>query len=138
MNNSKPHIDLKIAGFSLVEMLVVLAIMSILFSMIMPAYKQQVAKVRISDAQSLLLQIQSQLERYRFDHHEYPKSLAQLRVYQQKEVESEGGYYKASLSEGAAACDYKTCYVLKAEPQNEQVTDSELELHSSGEKVGPW
>jgi len=135
---SKYRVDLKIVGFSLVELLVVLAITGILFSTIIPAYKHQVAKVRLSDGQSLLLKIQSQLERYRFDHHEYPKSLAQLRIYQKREVESEGGYYEVSLSEGTSDCDYKTCYVLKAESLNDQVTEVELELHSSGEKVGPW
>ena len=126
------------SGFSLIELLSVVAIMGILYAIIIPAYQQQIAKARRSDGQSLLFEIQTQIERYRFDFSVYPEALSQMTRYTDDQVESKGAYYSVSLEKGGGGCELASCYVLKAEPQNGQEHDGPLELHSNGERIGPW
>lgn len=52
------------AGFSLIELLVVLVILAVLVAQAMPAYQQQIIRTRRGEAQSALLKLMMQQERF--------------------------------------------------------------------------
>ncbi|MFT6903592.1 MAG: prepilin-type N-terminal cleavage/methylation domain-containing protein [Oleiphilaceae bacterium] len=126
----------KMKAFTLVELMFVLAIMSILISLAFPSYKFITQKNQRTEGQILLLDIQSQLERYYFHHQNYPDSLSKLRNYQLDEIDSEHLYYKVTL-EVEDACPSRFCYLLIAKHSSGQEKET-LSLYSSGEKQGPW
>jgi type IV pilus assembly protein PilE len=58
-------------GFTLVEMMIVLAIVSILAAMVYPSYARQVVKSRRIEAQLALVEAMQKQEQYRALHHTY-------------------------------------------------------------------
>jgi type IV pilus assembly protein PilE len=62
---------MKRAGFSLIELLVVLVIIGVLAAAAMPAYQQYVVRTRRSEAQSALFKLMMQQERFHSQHNRY-------------------------------------------------------------------
>ena len=62
---------MKRAGFSLLELLVALVIVAVLTAAALPAYHQQVIRTRRSEAQSALLKLMMQQERFHSQHNTY-------------------------------------------------------------------
>ena len=62
---------MKRCGFSLIELLVVLVIIGVLTASVMPAYQQHVVRTRRSEAQSTLLRLMMQQERFHSQHNRY-------------------------------------------------------------------
>jgi type IV pilus assembly protein PilE len=62
---------MKRAGFSLIELLVVLVIVAVLTAAALPAYQQHVIRTRRSEAQSALLKLMMQQERFHSQHNTY-------------------------------------------------------------------
>ena len=60
----KPFYTHTLRAFTLVELMFVLAILSILLSLAIPNYQSITQKAQRTEGQALLLDIQSQLERY--------------------------------------------------------------------------
>ena len=58
-------------GFSLIELLVVLAIIAILASISWPLYTEHLIKTRRAQAKVALMQLSSRLERYAMTYHSY-------------------------------------------------------------------
>lgn len=127
----------RVKGFTLLELLIVIAIFAILTSIALPAYDHHIRKAQRTEGQRLLMEIASQLERYYMAHHEYPTGLAGLRIYDANTVESENGYYSAKLASASQACPAEYCFELSAQHKS-QSTQEALTLHSSGERGGPW
>lgn len=64
----------KQAGFTLVEILIVIAILGILYSVALPAYTEQMQRSRRADSQQQLLQYSASLERIYSRNGGYPNS----------------------------------------------------------------
>lgn len=124
------------AGFTLIELMMVLAIISILMSVALPSYHVYTQKSQRTEGQVLLLEIQTYLERYYFNYQHYPENLSELRAYQVDEVKSENLYYQVTL-ETDQSCPPDTCYLLMAEHINGKESET-LSIASSGDKQGPW
>lgn len=62
---------MKRAGFSLVELVVVLAILMVLLAQAVPAYQQHVIRTRRQEAQSALLKLVMQQERFHTQNNTY-------------------------------------------------------------------
>lgn len=127
------------AGFTLIELMIVVAIVAIIAVIAIPSYQAHSMKARRTDGQSFLLNIQSRMERYIFDDEtgEYPTSLTQLGFGTDKEKSPEG-FYEVSIKAASSSCPITSCYVLEATALGPQVDDGNLELHSNGTKVGHW
>jgi type IV pilus assembly protein PilE len=63
-------------GFSLLELVVALAIVAILASLSLPGYRAQQLRVRRTEAISALMQVAAMQERYYLQHRTYTPSLA--------------------------------------------------------------
>lgn len=125
-------------GFSFIEILLVVAMVGILATMGIPAYSKQVAAAKRTDGKATLMAIQSKMERYIFDHHTYPRSLALMSTYSTDSVISAEGYYAINIKAASSNCPIVSCYVLRGVPKGEQNTDGELLLHSNGTRSGAW
>jgi len=64
----------RLSGFTLIEVLVVVVILGILAAIVVPNIMQEPDKAKIVAAKSTIRNIQSALERYRLDNHDYPKT----------------------------------------------------------------
>ena len=62
---------MKSAGFSLIELLVVLVIMAVLGAAAMPSWQQQVIRTKRGEAQSALLKLMMQQERFHTQNNRY-------------------------------------------------------------------
>ncbi|PJF39909.1 MAG: type IV pilin protein [Phototrophicales bacterium] len=125
-------------GFSLVELMVVIAIVGVLLAIAIPSFQGQGIKTRRADGQAKLLEIQGNMERYIFDNNTYPSKLSLMSAYSSDEVLSDEGHYKVKIKAATSSCPITSCYVLLATPQGEQAKDGNLELYSNGKKVGNW
>lgn len=70
----------RLAGFSLIELLIVMAIIAILTAVAVPAYREHVRKAARADAQSFLTDVASRQQQYLVDKRRYAPSLASLNM----------------------------------------------------------
>ena len=134
----KPDLTIqRLKAFTLVELMVVLAIISILLSIAVPSYQSVTRKGQRVEGKTLLLEVQGQMERYYFSHQTYPDGLSKLRPYSSDVIDSDNFHYQVSLDKTNQACLPARCYLLLAKHSSGEQLE-ELELHSSGDKSGPW
>jgi type IV pilus assembly protein PilE len=110
-------------GFTLLELLIVLAIFGLLASIALPTYQQAVRAAARSEGQSLLWQIAANQERYYVDHYSYSTDADPLSKPAQATLTSSTGLYQASV----AACtggSIRYCFVATAVPSGQQAVDS--------------
>lgn len=98
-------------GFTLFELLVTLAIMSLLLAISYPSFSNALQQSRRTQALQGLLSLQLQQQAYRLDHPQYSDNINQFTL-------SPSEYYEFSI-EVADASGYR----LKARAQGSQVSD---------------
>lgn len=86
-------------GWTLAELLISLALMSVLAALALPAYQQQQRQARRTDGQAALLQLQMEQARWRGTHESYADSLTALGWASDR---SPLGHYQITLSDATA------------------------------------
>lgn len=113
----------RIRGFTLIELMVVLAIVAILAAIAVPAFTGQVRKSRRSDAMQALSELQLKEERYRASNATYGSIVAVG-----GSSTSQNAYYALSYgtpaTDAACTCSTATCYALTAAAQGAQASDT--------------
>jgi type IV pilus assembly protein PilE len=94
--NTDPHCN---QGWTLVELMITLAVMGTLAALVLPAYQQQQRQARRSDGQAALLQLQIDQARWRSTHDSHADNLSDLGWPSDR---SPLGYYQITLSDGNA------------------------------------
>jgi type IV pilus assembly protein PilE len=123
-------------GFTLIELMVVVVIVSILAAVAIPSYSQYVIRANRSAAQQFMLDVASRAEQYRLDARNYPSALGtgagQLNVTVPDDVSP---YYTVTL--GADNVATPPIYTITATPVagSRQVGQSTLTLNSAGIKA---
>ena len=140
-------------GFTLIELMVTLAVFAILAAIAYPSYMNQIRKTRRADAQSLLMDAAQREMRYYTANNTYTADMTQLGYTAASNVPTEHGYYQVSVLSPAAAqgvtgnaCPIASCFVVQAVPQGDQTkdgcgnlsTDNIGQKYSSGTATGCW
>ena len=103
MNNKKNR------GMTLVELLIVVAIVAILASVALPSWNSQVQKARRADARNTLMFVQVEQEKYRADNGSYASSMSALGLSTYNSTSRD--YYNVSIVSSSA-----TAFVASAAP----------------------
>jgi len=90
-------------GFSLIELMIVIAIFSIIMTLSIGGYRQHLRRTNRSDATVALLRIAAAQERYYLDHDGYAKTLVELGF----PATSERGYYLLATESGDPVRDFR-------------------------------
>jgi type IV pilus assembly protein PilE len=115
-------------GFTLIEMLIVVAIVAILAAIAYPAYQNYVQRTRRADGKELAMRIASAEERFFTNFNSYSDDFDKLGV----NSTSEKLYYTAAIALGNA----NQTYEIKMSPQAPQDGDAcgDLTINNTGFK----
>lgn len=115
-------------GFTLIELMMVVAILGIVASIAMPAYTEYVKKGRRSAAQSHLMEIAQRQQQYLLDARAYASTLTTLGVTTPTEVSN---YYTIKVD----VTDAPPTFTITATAQGSQASDGNLTLDNTGAKT---
>ena len=118
----------KQTGFTLIELIVTVAIVSILAGIAFPGYQGQVRSTRRADAQGELMQMANYLERFYTENSRYDQDLGGTQV-----VLPPASNASLSYTIALNSVDQST-YTLRATPTGSQEGDGYLELLATGAK----
>lgn len=120
-------------GFTLIEMMIVVALIGILAAIAIPNYQSYIKKTRRTDAQGVLMQSAQLLERRYTENSRYSDSATCPDApILESPIDGTTKYYDITMSNCSA--DGST-YTLTATPKGPQSGDGTLELRHTGRKA---
>jgi len=123
----------RVAGFSLVELMIVVFIIGVLVSVGLPSYRQWVLAAGRAEGQRLLLEVAANQERFYASNNSYSTDADPLSNPAVAVLTSDGGRYQVSVA-ACAGGTITNCFVATATPQGAQTADScsTLSINSLG------
>lgn len=101
-------------GFSLIEIMITLVIISIIAMIAIPSYRDSVIKAHRTDARSAVLEVAALQEKHYFQFAQYSTDIATLAGCSASCATSPEGKYTIAISN--AACGDSTCFTATATP----------------------
>lgn len=128
-----------VKGFTLIELMIVVAIIGIIAAIAYPSYAQYIYKANRSDAQDKLTEILFEQERHQIRRRTYTEDLTELGYVTAAAVASERSLYSVTASVCTNGQTINNCVLLTATPGVGQgANELPLTITSSGDKTGPW
>ncbi len=122
------------SGFTLIEMMIVVAVIGILAAIAYPSYQEHVRKARRADAQTALLELAQFMERHYTANGKYltDANAAPTLPFSEAPKDGTGKYYDLSFASAPTA----SSYTLRAVPKGAMASDScgTLTLSNTGAK----
>lgn len=87
--------SLKLSGFTLIELMITVAIVAIIAAVAIPSYTSYVDRGKRAEARTALLDIAARQERYYSNNRQYADQLSKLRM---SGTKSENGYYTLQVT----------------------------------------
>ena len=126
------------SGFTLIEVVIVIVIVSILAAVALPAYQDSMRKGRRADAKAGLMDAANRQEQFMLDRSSYTADMSLLGFASDPGL-SEEGHYSIDVDPNEPNCPIATCFSLKATPvaggaQIEDIRCTSFSVKSTGEK----
>lgn len=119
---------MKTRGFTLIELMIVIAVIGILAAIAVPAYQDSVQKSRRADAIAALSGLQLEMEKFRGSCTQYPTAIGNADDCAARTIDYAGtsndGYYNLSI---VAANSTATAYKIEADPTGVQTDDTDCD-----------
>jgi prepilin-type N-terminal cleavage/methylation domain len=118
-------------GFTLIEILIVVAVVGIIAAIAWPSYQSQLRKGRRADAQAFMMDVANREQSYLLDQRSYATggtALASLNVTVPATVAQ---FYAVAIADGPAVPGF----TITATPSGIQAPDGALTLDSTGQKT---
>lgn len=123
------------AGFTLIEMLVAVAILGILTAIAVPSYSKYVERTRRADAQEKLLDLAAQMERTFFVQNQYPADSDAI-LLQLGGRTSKDGYYTVTITNAAPFNTYTlTATAVAGRSQSGDTECASFSIDNTGNKT---
>jgi len=107
------------AGFTLIEMMIVVALVAVLAAIVLPSYQDSVRKARRTDARGALTSIAQLMERLNTEKNSYASATLGNAATDLYKATSENNFYTLALSNLGAAT-----YTITATPSGSQAVDA--------------
>ncbi len=121
-------------GFSLVELMIVVAIIGILASVAYPSYVDFVAKSNRSEGQRELLRIANLQEQYFIDHRSYSTDMTKLGLNADPFI-TDGGYYSIDATVIASGSSFTLTASATTVQAANDASCKKLEVTETGKKT---
>lgn len=121
----------RIRGFTLIEVMIVVAIVAILVSIALPSYRQYILRANRSAVESFMMTVAQKQEQYLLDARGYANALASLGLVEPNDVRD--NYTVTTSYVGGSS----RTYFIQAVPKGVQTEDScgTLSLDNNGQKL---
>lgn len=123
----------KTAGFTLIEVLITVAILGIIAAIALPSYTSYMTKTRRTEAKTLLTEAAGEQQRYYSENNSYADKLTVI-GYPADSVESEGGNYTVSVTAQSATSFTLRATRVAGKSQADDAECGDFEINSLGAK----
>jgi len=127
--------SLKAAGFTIIELMIVVVIVAILAMIAYPSYEDHMRKGRRSSAQNFLADIATRQQQYMLDARQYAVGAGALGALNMTVPTEVAPFYTVTIDPAAPTLPPSFMLVATPLPGSRQVPDGALTLDSSGTKT---
>lgn len=124
---SNPDSPPRISGFTLIEMIIVMILVSVLAAIAVPAYQAQILRSKETVLQHNLAVIRERLDQHKADRHKFPESLTAL---------VEAGYLKEIPEDPITSSQEWEEVFSDYNPDEPDAAQGIEDIHSSSAEVG--
>ena len=130
-------------GFTLIEVIIALAVVALLASIALPSFRDQVVRSNRADAKTTILEVMQQQEAFFTENNSYTLDLRDLGYASQNWNDSKEGLYQIRVMASNGSCGLPECIRLFVRPKTSesQAGDFQYRLWSTGRKQykdGVW